>query len=127
MEIRQELMKSVIKMGFQEIDNSLDKNDKYYQVNDDSVTLDHYNYQKDRFAMYAVLILKTCKQIVEAEMSKNLFISSVALVIKEEFDEFQERFIECDIDLSEETNESIEMRSKLTFYKSTTDFLNTLV
>jgi hypothetical protein len=127
MEFKQELMKAVIKMGFQEIDNSLDKNDKYYLVNDDSVTLDHYHYQMDRFAMYAVLILKTYKQILDAEMSKNLFISSVALVIKEEFDEFQERFIESDIDLSEETNESIEMRSKLTFYKSTTDFISTLV
>jgi len=126
MEIRQELMKAVIKMGFQEIDNSLDKNDKYYQVNDDSVTIDHYNYQMDRFAMYALLILKTYKQMVDAEMSKNLFISSVALVIKEEFDEFQEKCENCDFDLSEDSNQAIEMRSKLTFYKSTSDFLNTL-
>jgi hypothetical protein len=127
MEIRQELMKAVIKMGFQEIDNSLDKNDKYYQVNDDSVTIDHYNYQMDRFAMYAVLILRTYKQMVDAEMSKNLFISSVALVIKEEFDEFQEKCENCDFDLSEDSNRAIEMRSKLTFYKSTSDFLHTLV
>jgi len=127
MEFRQELMKAVIKMGFQEIDNSLDKNDKYYQVNDDSVTVDHYNYQMDRFAMYAVLILRTYKQILEAEMSKNLFISSVALVIKEEFDEFQEKCENCDFDLSEDSNRAIEMRSKLTFYKSTSDFLHTLV
>jgi hypothetical protein len=127
MEIRQELMKAVIKMGFQEIDNSLDKNDKYYQVNDDSVTIDHYNYQMDRFAMYAVLILRTYKQMVDAEMSKNLFISSVALVIKEEFDEFQEKCENCDFDISEDSNRAIEMRSKLTFYKSTSDFLHTLV
>lgn len=126
MEFRQELMKAVIKMGFQEIDNSLDKNDKYYQVNDDSVTVDHYNYQMDRFAMYAVLILRTYKQILEAEMSKNLFISSVALVIKEEFDEFQEKCENCDFDLSEDSNRAIEIRSKLTFYKSTSDFLHTL-
>lgn len=126
MEIRQELMKSVIRMGFQEIDNTLDKEDKYYKVNDDSVTLDHYHYQMDRFAMYAFLILKTYKQIVEAKMPKNLFISSVALVIKEEFDEFQEKCENCDFDLSEDSNRAIEMRSKLTFYKSTSDFLNSL-
>ena len=78
MEIRQELFKAVIKMGFQEIDNSLDKNEKYYLVNDDSVTLDHYNYQMDRFAMYALLILKTHNQMVEVNLSKDLFISSVA-------------------------------------------------
>jgi hypothetical protein len=124
MEIRQELFKAVIKMGFQEIDNSLDKNEKYYLVNDDSVTLDHYNYQMDRFAMYALLILKTHNQMVEVNLSKDLFISSVAQVIKDEFEEFKNKYDNCDFE--EESNEGIEMKSKLTFYKSTSDFLYTL-
>ena len=126
MEIRQELMKAVIRMGFQEIDNALDKNDKYYQVSDDSVILDHYNYQMDRFAMYAMLIVKTHKEISEIKLSTDFFISVVAQVIMEEFEKFQQKCKDFDFDLSEDSSRAIEMRSKLTFYKTTSDFLYTL-